>query len=653
VNESAYLNAKNIVISKFSTPVRLLGMIPLLGIFMSFPSTVTAAKDDVPEKKRAEILKTFRNDVTPFLNNYCIECHGKNNRIKQGDVSFANALKRPGAGEFRKQWLAALVNVKEHSMPPVDAKKQPTDEERKKFVDWIPLVKYLNPKDPGLFVIRRLNKVEYGNTLQDFLGIDPSIARDLPDEVPGEGYLNTLSPLQTEQYLVIANEALNKSLGPKDGPPTNRQKLLFGTTPTSEKDWRDSAKKVASSLTRSAYRRPATDQEIAVLISVYDLARENKLDYQASLRMMLKAILISPQFLFITPAREPSASESIVPLDDYQLASRLSYFLWSTMPDAELSALADQGKLREPAILGAQTKRMLLDPKSKALFDGFGAQWLGVKGLKDKRFDPAKFPSMTPELRSAMYDEVQLLFDTIIRENQDIITFINGDYTFVNENLAKIYGLEKNITGTQIRRIQITDANRGGILGMPGILAMTSFPDRTSAVKRGAWVLEQVLGEHIPPPPPNVPALEKQDKKKVANMTLRQRTELHRTNSVCANCHKVMDPIGFGLENFDAIGRWRDKDDSGAPIDAGGELPGGLKFNSPKELKAIIANRKEDLVRNLAEKLLAYALCRQIEGYDQIIIDNLLENISKDGYRMQSLITEVVTSYPFTHRRVK
>lgn len=628
-------------------------MIPLLGIFMAFPSTATAAKDDVPEKKRAEILKTFRNDVTPFLNNYCIECHGKNNRIKQGDVSFANALKRPGAGEFRKQWLAALVNVKEHSMPPVDAKKQPTDEERKKFLDWVPLVKFLNPKDPGLFVIRRLNKVEYGNTLHDFLGIDPSIARDLPDEVPGEGYLNTLSPLQTEQYLVIANEALNKSLGPKDGPPTNRQKLLFGTTPTSEKDWRDSAKKVASSLTRIAYRRPATDQEIAVLMSVYDLARENKLDYQASLRMMLKAILISPQFLFITPAREPSASESIVPLDDYQLASRLSYFLWSTMPDAELWALADQGKLREPAILGAQTKRMLLDPKSKALFDGFGAQWLGVKGLKDKRFDPAKFPSMTPELRSAMYDEVQLLFDTIIRENQDIITFINGDYTFVNENLAKIYGLEKNITGTQMRRIQITDANRGGILGMPGILAMTSFPDRTSAVKRGAWVLEQVLGEHIPPPPPNVPALEKQDKQKVANLTLRQRTELHRTNSVCANCHKVMDPIGFGLENFDAIGRWRDKDDSGAPIDAGGELPGGLKFNSPKELKAIIANRKEDLVRNLAEKLLAYALCRQIEGYDQIIIDNLLENISKDGYRMQSLITEVVTSYPFTHRRVK
>jgi hypothetical protein len=252
-----------------------------------------------------------------------------------------------------------------------------------------------------------------------------------------------------------------------------------------------------------------------------------------------------------------------------------------------------------------------------------------------------------------MYDEVWLLFDSIVRSNHSIMNFINSDYTFLNANLAKIYGLEKNITGPEMRRIQITDANRGGILGMPGILAMTSFPDRTSAVKRGAWVLEQVLGEHIPPAPPNVPSLEKQDMKKVATLTMRQRTELHRTNPACASCHKVMDPIGFGLENFDAIGRWRDKDDSGAPIDATGELPGGLKFNSPKDLKAIIATRKEDIARNLAEKLLAYSLCRQIEGYDQIVVDHLLENISKDGYRMQSLIIEVVTSYPFTNRRIK
>jgi hypothetical protein len=204
-----------------------------------------------------------------------------------------------------------------------------------------------------------------------------------------------------------------------------------------------------------------------------------------------------------------------------------------------------------------------------------------------------------------------------------------------------------------MRRVKLTDANRGGILGMPGVLAVTSMPERTSAVKRGAWVLEQVLGQHVPPAPANVPTLEKQDRQKVANLTLRQRTELHRNNPACANCHKLLDPIGFGLENFDAIGRWRDRDDSGGPIDAAGELPGGKRFTTPKELKAIIASRQDDLARNLTEKLLAYALCRQLEGYDQLVAEQLAESLARDGYRMQTLITEIVTSYPFLNRRVQ
>ena len=323
------------------------------------------------------------------------------------------------------------------------------------------------------------------------------------------------------------------------------------------------------------------------------------------------------------------------------------------MPDAELSALADDGKLHEPAVLKAQVKRLLEDPRSRALFDGFGAQWLGLGNLESKTFDTAKFPQMTSEMRSAMYDEARLFFESIVRENRSVVSFVDCDYTFLNGTLAPLYGLEKTVTGPEMRKVQLTDANRGGILGMPGILATTSFPNRTSPVKRGVWVLEQVLGEHVPPPPPNVPALDKQDKKTVANLTLRQRTELHRTNAVCANCHKILDPIGFGLENFDAIGRWRDQDDTGGAIDAAGELPGGKHFASPKELKAIIAARKDDLARNLTEKLLAYALCRQLEGYDEIVVDQLMEAIAKDGYRMQTLITEIVTSYPFTHRRIQ
>jgi hypothetical protein len=350
---------------------------------------------------------------------------------------------------------------------------------------------------------------------------------------------------------------------------------------------------------------------------------------------------------------EAGSGRSIVPLDDYQLASRLSYLLWATMPDAELSALADRGKLHEPAVLKAQVKRLLEDTRSRALFDGFGAQWLGLGSLESKAFDPAKFPQMTGTMRAAMYDEARLFFESIVRENRSVVSLVDCNYTFLNGTLAALYGLDKKVTGSKWRKVKLTDANRGGILGMPGILAVTSFPDRTSPVKRGVWVLEQVLGEQVPPVPPNVPALEKQDKKAVENLTLRQRTELHRKDAACANCHKTLDPIGFGLENFDAIGRWRDQDDTGGAIDAAGELPGGKRFTSPKELKAIIAARTGDLARNVTEKLLAYALCRQLEGYDEIVVDHLMETIAKDGYRMQTLITEIVTSYPFTHRRIQ
>jgi hypothetical protein len=260
---------------------------------------------------------------------------------------------------------------------------------------------------------------------------------------------------------------------------------------------------------------------------------------------------------------------------------------------------------------------------------------------------------MTSEMRAAMYDEARLFFESIVRENRSVVGFVESDYTFLNGTLAALYGLEKTVTGPAMRKVQLTDANRGGILGMPAILATTSFPNRTSPVKRGVWVLEEVLGEHVPPPPPNVPALEKQDKKKIENLTLRQRTQLHRTNAVCANCHNILDPIGFGLENFDAIGRWREQDDTGGAIDAAGELPGGKHFTSPRELKAIIAARADELARNLTEKLLAYALGRQLEGYDEIVVDHLMETIVKVGYRMQTLISEVVLSYPFNNRRVQ
>ena len=620
--------------------------LPLAGIAQTPPATETEFA-----ALQSEVKTAFRDQVTPFVKTYCLSCHS--NRRSKGGVNFESALKYPGNAGFAKHWKNALTNVKAHDMPPDDAPKQPSDDERRVFVEWIAKLKYLSPPDPGPFVIRRLNKVEYGHTLRDLLGVDPAIARELPDEVFGEGYLNTFSPLQSEQYLRIAQAVVDRVLAPEGSPPTPVQRRLFGERPAPGADARAAVRPAARALARSAFRRPPAEAEVDVLVGVYDLGRENKLSHTGALGLMLKAVLVSPQFLYITPAVEAAASRKIVPLDDHQLASRLSYLLWSTTPDAELARLADAGTLHEPAVLRAQVQRLLADARSRALFDGFGAHWLRLVELETKTFDAAKFPGMTAELRAAMYDESRLFFESLVRENRSVVAFIDSDYTFLNGPLARLYGLEKSVTGPAMRRVPLADPNRGGILGMPGILATTSFPHRTSPVKRGVWVLEQVLGEHIPPPPASVPSLEKQDPAKIAQLTLRQRTELHTTDPTCANCHRILDPIGFGLENFDAIGRWRDTDDSGGAIDASGEMPGAKRFSTPKELKAILAARQPDIARNLTEKLLAYALCRQLEGYDEIVVDRLMETIAKDGYRLQTLVSEIVTSYPFTQRRVQ
>lgn len=625
----------------------------VLGILWVSPDTSHAeSKEDKSlAAHKADAKKFFDKQVKPFIKKYCIDCH-QNRRPTEAGLSFDPALQSPGHAAFSEKWKKSAARVKAHDMPP-EGLDQPSDKERQMFAEWLQKVKYLSPKDPGPFVIRRLTKTEYGNTLHDLLDVDPDIVASLPDEVSGEGYLNSLSPLQLEQYLTISEKVLNQVVAPEGEPPTEIQQQLFGETPRSGSDEQAAVRKITQSLARKAYRRPPTAAEIDVLLNVFDLAKQNKLSYQASCRLMLKAILVSPQFLFITPAKEVETKKGIVPLDDFQLASRLSYLLWATMPDAELMTLAEQGKLHEPPVLKSQVTRMLLDPRSRALFDGFGAQWLKLGEIHTRTFDPEKFPQMTADMRTAMYDEARLFFESIVRENRSVSNFIDSDYTYLNGNLATIYGLEKTVTGPEMRKVKLTNGNRGGILGMPGVLAATSFPNRTSPVNRGVWVLEQVLGDHVPAAPPNVPSLEKQDQKQIANLTLRERTELHRSEAVCANCHRLLDPIGFGLENFDAIGRWRDKDENGQSIDASGELPGGRNFSNPQELKAIIADQSVKFSRNLVERLLAYALCRRLEGYDEIVIDELMQKIAKDDYRMQTLITEVVTSYPFTHRRIE
>jgi hypothetical protein len=603
-----------------------------------------------PAVVQAEVKKTYDQHIAPFMKKYCVDCHGP--MKSKGGVTFHYATKSPGTPTFRRLWKQAAEVVKNHDMPPDDAPKQPTPEEKERFSAWVSRMKFLSPKDPGPAVIRRLTRTEYGNTLRALFGVDPGIARELPDEVFGEGYLNSVSPLLMEQFLGIAARVVDEAF-PKDKPSPTAERW-FGAPPGADQgaDPRGAAHEVAKRLAREAFRRPASESELKVLLSVFDLARKSGLKTADALRQMVKAVLISPQFLYITPASEADPGQVIVPLDPYHLASRLSYFLWAEPPDAALSAEADSGRLLDPAVLEAQTRRMLGDPRARALFDGFGAQWLGVGRLAEKTFDAQKFPEMTPELRRSMYEEARLLFECFVRENLSLVRFMDCDFSFVNETLAPFYGLEGKVQGPELRRVLLSDPNRGGILTLPGTLAMTSFPNRTSPVNRGVWVLEQVLGQHVPPPPPNVPSLEKQNPAKVANLTLRQRTELHRSNAVCASCHKVLDPIGFGLENFDAIGRWRDRDDSGGAVDPVGELPGDGRFGTPRELKALLARRGDDLCRNLASRLLGFALCRPSEGYDEVVSDEIAAETAKDGYRFQTLVIRVVTSYPFLNRRV-
>jgi hypothetical protein len=331
-------------------------------------------------------------------------------------------------------------------------------------------------------------------------------------------------------------------------------------------------------------------------------------------------------------------------VNDHELAVRLSYFLWSTMPDARLFEVADRGELRDPKVLAAEVTRMLEDPKSRALADNFAAQWLRFREMLGRGVDFRAFPEFNNELGKSMYDESAEFFDHLFRTNGKVVDILDADYTFLNERLAKHYGIP-DVTGEEMQRVQLPDRRRGGILGMGSILTVTSFPTRTSPVLRGKWVLEELFGAPPPPPPANIDSLAKTKADK-EHKTLRKRMEAHRAQASCAACHKQMDPIGFGLENFNGIGAWRDQDE-GEPIDTMGELPGGLAFHGPEELKAILRNRYDALLRNMIERMFTYAVGRPVEYYDERAIRQIIQQVNDNEGRAQPMIQALVASEPF------
>lgn len=594
----------------------------------------------------------FPSDAVPVLKKYCYECHGKDKQ--DAGISLHNLLNIDQALRSHKLLQKIAEQVEDDDMPPFEADHFPTDREKqllqtsvRHLLELVKAGKF--PRNPGRVTIRRLNRNEYNYTVRDLFGVTFQPGKNFPaDASGGEGFDNTadtlfLPPVLMESYLKAAGKVIdavyqNKSL---------RKKVLFTSADEQEKNPTKAAGKILNYHASLAYRRRVTDADLAPLLAAFQANLKSGRSFGESLRPPLTALLVSPHFLFRLQHDEAEKKEW--PLNDFELATRLSYFLWSSMPDPELFKLADEGKLRDPAVLRQQIRRMLASKKAGALARHFAGQWIGFEDLIDRAEpDKKRFPMFTRSLRASMYYESVAFFNHLVRRNRPVTELIHADYAFLNAELAGHYGIP-GVTGKHIRKVAITDRNRGGIIGMGSVLVSTSLPLRTSPVKRGTWILSTVLGIPPPPPPPDAGELPADDKSS-EGLSFRRQLEIHRSKAKCASCHARIDPLGFGLENYDPIGRWRSTGVNGKAIDSAAELPDGTEFSTPSELKTILMKDKDKIARNLCRKMLAYALGRPLEYYDEPVIGDLLKKLKADNYRMQTLIIAIAESHPFQNR---
>jgi len=588
----------------------------------------------------------FHQDLLPQLQKHCWDCH--NARKAKGGVRLDGFTNLASIYRQPKLWETAVRQVEERLMPPESRKVQPSQEERLALSEGLrDLLDNPAPGvirlDPGPKIAHRLSRTEYNHTVRDLLGVGLRPADDFPaDGGGGGGFDNNAStlfvpPLLLEKYLMAAEEVLAAAA----------PEALFRHPVTWYRSETAAATGDLRDLARRAWRRPVSAPEMARLLEFYQQTRRRGADSRTATLAAAKAVLVSPNFLFRIENDPPGQTPAAI--DDHALASRLSYFLWASMPDATLFALADAGRLSQPKVLEAQVMRMLADPKARALSEQFVGQWLGIRTLGSVAApDPQKFPEFTPALREAMMTEPTEFFAGLVRENRSLLELLDSDYAWVNADLARHYGI-LGVNGSTFIRVSLSDRRRGGVTGMAAVLTQTSYPQRTSPVLRGKWLLEEVFGTPPPPPPPLVATLSPNDEKS-EGLTFRQRLEKHRKDPNCAACHARLDPLGFALENFDPIGRWRTQV-SGESVDASGELPGGVVIVGPEALKQVLLERKQLFLRHLTEKMLAYALGRGVEYYDIPAVKRITEAVASDGHRAPKLILEIVRSEPFRLRR--
>jgi len=602
---------------------------------------------------------SFEKDILPILEDYCYYCHGDGK--KKGDLSLEIFKTEKDIQQNYKISEQIFKYVLAGEMPPKDRKKRPSKKEQVLVADWVRNSLddfYANaPPDPGRVTVRRLNRSEYNNVIRDLMHLDFKPAKDFPADDSGYGFDNigdvlSVSPLLLEKYLSAAEEIAAQAVAvPSRGKPlsptrlTEFQKQYF-KYPIPADNRRRIAEDFAREFMRRAYRREVSSEEIKNVLVLAKQAVDAGGSFEEGVRLAVQAVLISPRFLFRWELDgAPDNPRAVRSLNEYELASRLSFFLWSSQPDDQLLRYANRGQLRKN--LGKELERMLKDAKAQSFVENFAGQWLELRNLDVYQPDKKLFPTFTPALRSDMRRETELLFSHIMGGNRSVLELLSADYSFVNARLAAHYGIS-DVKGESFRPVSLRGTFRGGILGHASILTITSDPNRTSPVKRGKYVLENILGTPPPAPPPDAPPLSETGK---ITGTLREQFVKHRQDPACASCHKVMDPIGFAFENYDAIGRYRTKDNS-LPIDASGKLETGEPFGNAADLRSILLNQKREyFTRCITEKMLTYALGRGLEYYDKRTIDGIVIRLKGNNYRFNELVQGIVSSLPFDMKR--
>lgn len=647
-----------------------------------------AGQDDLgestnPEEKAraaklAAATKRFDETIRPSLKKYCYECHGPDD--PQGTLDLVSITDYAQAKEKEQIWTDILERVQADEMPPKGSVEMNFGD-RQALIGWsreyqlknVDCSKLASDRTvnfyKGSVMSRRLNRAEYANTLRDLFGLPLELDERLPADAAGGGGFDTTgdtlftSSLSIEKFVETAEEIMNRIL-PNDPSQQDRQSkearerlLALADSVATDADPAEPvrARSILKRLMRNAFRRPTTTEDIARFGSIFQRAFDRGDGFDASMRLAITGILISPHFLFLV---EPESEQGdIQPLGPFPLASRLSYFLWSTMPDEQLFAAAESGRLMETDGYLEQVRRMIRDSKIASLGDRFAVQWLEIEKLGlDVRPDASKFPEFNAQLLASMKQEVIHFFNHLVQQDKSLLDLIDCDYSFLDDRLASHYGVElfegpsddQKSDSDGFRLVRFADRVRGGLTGMAAIHSLTSFPLRTSPVLRGRYVLEILLGERVPPPPPNVPPLESEEHQ-VDAANMREQLDRHRKEPTCAACHQRMDPLGFSLESFDNLGRVR-TESNGHKIDVSAQLPDGVVFEGPIGLKQVLLQRKQQILRHFTKQMIGFALGRELNRFDDCVIGDAMKALEANDFKPSVLIETIATSLPFKFR---